>query len=443
MNQPLQNQVAARLIHALDQKEATIGIIGMGYVGLPLALSYAEKGYQVIGFDIDPKIKEAINSRRSHISHISSARIEQAVNGNRLKVTEHFESAKECDALIICVPTPLSKHREPDLSFITMAAHAISPFMREGQIVSLESTTYPGTTKEVLVPILEKSGHRVGEDIFVVFSPEREDPGNKSYETTTIPKVMGGDTTDCADVGEALYRNVITRVVRVSSTRAAELTKLLENIHRAVNIGLVNEIKLIADAMHIDIHEVINAAATKPFGFVAYRPGPGLGGHCIPIDPFYLAWKAKEYGLQAKFIELAGEINSQMPTYVVSKIQESLNRHKLSVSAAKILIVGVAYKKNIDDIRESPAIEIINQLLLKDADISFADPHVQLLSIKKQTSMAIKQIDLDTAELSIYNCVVIVTDHDCFNYSRILRDAQIIVDTRGIFNFNEANVVRA
>lgn len=443
MYQDKVNQVSDFLIGALNRREAIIGIVGMGYVGLPLALSYVEKEYNVIGIDIDPEKKPAIESGRSYISHIPSARISRAVATGRLEITDDFQRANKCDAIIICVPTPLTKHREPDLRFIIKAAESLSPYIRSGQIISLESTTYPGTTSEILLPLIERQGLKVGKDIFLVFSPEREDPGNPDFETTTIPKVMGGDTPLCGDVGEALYKSVINRVVRVSSTRAAELTKLLENIHRSVNIGLVNEIKLIADAMNIDIHEVINAAATKPFGFVAYRPGPGLGGHCIPIDPFYLSWKAKEYGLQAKFIELAGEINSQMPNYVVRKIEKSLNSSRLSVSSAKILIIGVAYKKNIDDVRESPAISIINQLVQAGASVSYADQYVDIKAINKHLQKKINSVGSDLDTLGDFDCVVIVTDHDYFDYGKILNDSLAVVDTRGVYDFREPKVIRA
>ncbi len=332
------------LTEKLADKSAVIGIVGLGYVGLPLMLRYCEVGYKVIGFDIDNIKVDLLRRGRSYIGHIQDSAIELAVEKGFYATTD-FSRVTEVDALIICVPTPLNKYREPDLSFVLGTTDTLVPYLRPGQVVSLESTTYPGTTDEELLPRVESGGMKVGEDIFLVFSPEREDPGNKNYTTRTIPKVCGGHTPACLAVGLALYGQVIDRVVPVSSTRAAELTKLLENIHRAVNIGLVNEMKIVADKMNIDIHEVIRAAATKPFGFVPYYPGPGLGGHCIPIDPFYLTWKAREYGVHTRFIELAGEINSSMPDYVISKVVTVLNLAKKAVNGSQILVLGIAYKK--------------------------------------------------------------------------------------------------
>ena len=332
------------LIRKLNDKSATIGIVGLGYVGLPLAIRYAEVGYKVVGLDIDPKKAENIAQGKTYINHIPDTAI-QGATARGFEATIDFTKASEADTLILCVPTPLDDHREPDLSFVIDTLESLLPYLRKGQVISLESTTYPGTTEEELKPRIESTGLKVGEDIFLVYSPEREDPGNPSFTTRTIPKVCGGSTPNCMDAGIALYEQVIDQVVPVSSTRAAELTKLLENIHRAVNIGLVNEMKMVADRMGIDIHEVINAAATKPFGFVPYYPGPGLGGHCIPIDPFYLTWKAREYGINTRFIELAGEVNSSMPEWVVAKVVDGLNRHKKPVNGSRILILGIAYKK--------------------------------------------------------------------------------------------------
>ncbi|MFZ2160219.1 MAG: nucleotide sugar dehydrogenase, partial [Bradyrhizobium sp.] len=340
----------SELITKLNRKAARIGIVGLGYVGLPLMLRYCEVGYDVIGFDVDQSKVAALRSGRSYIEHIDSEKLSRFV-GQSLEPTTDLARVSEVDALILCVPTPLSKHREPDLSFVLSTIDSVLPYLHRGMVLSLESTTYPGTTDEELKPRIEAQGLKVGEDIFLVFSPEREDPGNQSYSTQTIPKVCGGCTSQCLAAGIALYNQVVDKVVPVSSTRAAELTKLLENIHRSVNIGLVNEMKIVADKMGIDLHEVIRAAATKPFGFVPYYPGPGIGGHCIPIDPFYLTWKAREYGVHTRFIELAGEINSSMPDYVVSKVVDALNSRKKSVNGSKILVLGIAYKKNVDDSR--------------------------------------------------------------------------------------------
>ncbi|HEY4542169.1 MAG TPA: nucleotide sugar dehydrogenase, partial [Noviherbaspirillum sp.] len=349
------------LLARLESRTATIGIVGLGYVGLPLMLRYVDAGFKVLGIDIDEDKVARLNRGESYIEHIPAKEIDTA-RGRGFEATTDFSRAKEPDALIICVPTPLNAYREPDLSFVLNTTESLVAHMRPGQILSLESTTYPGTTDEELKPRLESRGFVVGEDVFLVFSPEREDPGNPDFETRTIPKVCGGATPACQKAGVALYSSAIDKVVPVSSTRAAELTKLLENIHRAVNIGLVNEMKVIADKMGIDIHEVIRAAATKPFGFTAYYPGPGLGGHCIPIDPFYLTWKAREYGLHTRFIELAGEINSDMPHWVVSKLADALNDRARSIKGSKILVLGIAYKKDVDDMRESPSVELMEIL---------------------------------------------------------------------------------
>ena len=432
------------LIASIRQKNSLIGVIGLGYVGLPLALTFAENGYRVMGFDIDETKNKKLANGTSYLRHIPQERIQRAVEAGRFSATSDFSLSAKCDALIICVPTPLGKHNEPDLSYIVQTAKAIAPFFREGQVISLESTTYPGTTEEVLLPIVQASGLRVGDSIFLVYSPEREDPGNLVYDTSTIPKVLGGFTENCGDAGVALYQSVINRVVRVSSTRAAELTKLLENIHRAVNIGLVNEMKIVADAMSIDINEVIDAAATKPFGFTAFRPGPGLGGHCIPIDPFYLTWKAKEYGINTRFIELAGEINSYMPTYVVGKLSEGLNKNKLSVAGSNILVLGLAYKKNIDDYRESPSIEIINKLLSLGAIVSCYDSYTHEMPQSRnwKESLPILVQNLDSDLLSKFDACILCTDHDGLDYEQIASQVPLFVDTRGRVS-DRANVIRA
>src|SRR5680860_865515 len=354
------------ILSKLKNKEAVIGIAGLGYVGLPLMLRYADVGCKVIGIDIDIAKVDFLNAGKSYIEHISSDLVASAFK-NGFEATTDFSRARDCDALILCVPTPLNKYREPDISYVTNTMDALKPYLRKGQVISLESTTYPGTTEEELLPRAEEGGLKVGEDIFLVYSPEREDPGNPVFKTHTIPKVVGGHTAACLQAGIALYEPAINQIVPVSSTKTAEMTKLLENIHRAVNIGLVNEMKIVADRMGIDIFEVVDAAKTKPFGFTAYYPGPGLGGHCIPIDPFYLTWKAREYGLNTRFIELSGEVNRGMPEYVISKLMDGLNDAGKSLKNSRVLVLGIAYKKNVDDMRESPAVEIMELIQAKGA----------------------------------------------------------------------------
>lgn len=429
------------LIEKLNNKTATIGIVGLGYVGLPLLLRYVEAGYRVLGLDIDPEKTSKLSCGETYIKHIPASAVAAARQG--FEATIDFSRAGEADALIICVPTPLDEHREPDLSFVLGTTESLVPYLRKGQIVSLESTTYPGTTDEELKPRIESAGMVIGQDVFLVFSPEREDPGNPNFTTRTIPKVVGGVTPACLEAGVALYDKVIDRVVPVSSARTAEMTKLLENIHRAVNIGLVNEMKMVADRMNIDIHEVIRAASTKPFGFVPYQPGPGLGGHCIPIDPFYLTWKAREYGLNTRFIELAGEVNSHMPHWVVGKIADALNERCRSIKGSRILVLGIAYKKNIDDMRESPAVEIMQLLHEKGADIAYSDPHVLIFPKMRKYSFALSSTEISEANLAAYDCVVLATDHDDFDYLLIQQHAKLIVDTRGVYLTPFDNVVRA
>lgn len=429
-------------IEKINNKEAIIGIIGLGYVGLPLMLRFAEMGYRVVGIDVDAKKNDALNQGKSYIQHIPSLRI--AAVKSRIRATSDFSQAQEADALILCVPTPLNKYREPDLSFVLQTTDALVPYLRPGQLISLESTTYPGTTTEELKPRIEQAGLSVGEDIFLVYSPEREDPGNAHFTTASIPKVCGGDTENCQEAGKALYSAVIDKVVPVSSTKVAEMTKLLENIHRSVNIGLVNEMKILADKMGIDIHEVIDAAATKPFGFVPYHPGPGIGGHCIPIDPFYLTWKAREYGLHTRFIELAGEINSNMPIWVVNKIAEALNLRERPLKNSKILVLGIAYKRNVDDMRESPSIEVMELLQAKGAFVSYADPHVPFFPAMRAHHFDLHSVDITAESLSQYDCVVLATAHQAFDYELIARHARLIVDTRGAFKqFKQDHIVSA
>ncbi|MBA2777329.1 nucleotide sugar dehydrogenase [Billgrantia kenyensis] len=421
-----------RLVGRLERKEAVIGIVGLGYVGLPLMLRYSEIGFRVLGIDIDADKVGRLNAGRSYIEHIPAERVARARDAG-FEATADFSRAAEADALILCVPTPLNKYREPDISFVIGTVDALKAHLREGQVISLESTTYPGTTDEELLPRVEEGGLEVGESLFLVYSPEREDPGNPDFETRTIPKVVGGHTPACRDIGVALYRPAIDQVVPLSSTRAAEMTKLLENIHRAVNIGLVNEMKVVADRMGIDIFEVVDAAATKPFGFTPYYPGPGLGGHCIPIDPFYLTWKAREYGLHTRFIELSGEINQGMPDYVVSKLVEGLNQRGRALKGSRILMLGIAYKKNVDDMRESPSVHIMERLRDRGAEVAYSDPHVPLFPRMREHHFDLESVPLSPSTLAEYDAVVLATDHDSFDYAMIRAHASLIVDTRGIY----------
>ena len=432
----------AELLEKLRSRQALIGIVGLGYVGLPLSLTYAEVGYRVLGLDIDQAKADAINQGQSYIQHIDGERVAQAQQQQRLEATTDFARAADADALILCVPTPLNQYREPDLSFIRDTMAALLPYLRPGQVLSLESTTYPGTTEEELRPLIEQRGFSVGEDVFLVYSPEREDPGNAHFKTATIPKVMGGSTPVCGEVGVALYEQAISQVVAVSSTRAAEMTKLLENIHRAVNIGLMNELKPLADRMGIDLYEVIRAAATKPFGFVPYYPGPGLGGHCIPIDPFYLTWKAREYGMHTRFIELAGEINSAMPAYVIEKTMDALNEAGKPLKGSKVLVLGIAYKKNVDDMRESPSVEVMELLKAKGADVAYSDPFFPAFPPMRKHQFALQSVALTVDALASFDAVVLATDHDSFDYELIRTHSQLVIDSRGRFAPG-AQIVRA
>jgi UDP-N-acetyl-D-glucosamine dehydrogenase len=442
MRDEIKSAYLEQLTAKLRDRTAVIGIIGLGYVGLPLTLRYAAVGYKVLGIDIDAAKVEKLNLGTSYINHISAEDIARA-RANGFEATTDFTRAGEPDALIICVPTPLNPYREPDLSFVLDTTDELLPFMRPGQVVSLESTTYPGTTEEELRPRLESRGFEVGRDVFLVFSPEREDPGNPNFETRTIPKVCGGSTPACLEAGLALYGQAIDKVVPVSSTRAAELTKLLENIHRAVNIGLVNEMKIIADKMEIDIHEVIRAAATKPFGFTPYYPGPGLGGHCIPIDPFYLTWKARQYGVHTRFIELAGEINSDMPHWVVGKVTDALNQRGRSVMGSRVLVLGIAYKKDVEDMRESPSVELMELLRDKGAHVDYSDPHVPVFPPMREHRFDLSSVPLSPQSIASYDVVLLATAHTGFDYGLIRQYANLIVDTRGVYLERLPNVVKA
>jgi UDP-N-acetyl-D-glucosamine dehydrogenase len=431
-----------RLITKLKDKTAVIAIVGMGYVGLPLMLRFREVGYHVIGIDIDSKKVDSLNRGESYIEHISSDKVADAL-ASGFSATTNFSEANTADAIIICVPTPLNQYREPDLTYVLNTADSLAPHLRAGQVISLESTTYPGTTEEELKPRVEANGLKVGRDVFLVFSPEREDPANPDFITKTIPKVCGGTTHACLEAGLALYGQVIDKLVPVSSTRAAEMTKLLENIHRAVNIGLVNEMKIIADRMDIDIHEVIRAAATKPFGFTPYYPGPGLGGHCIPIDPFYLTWKARAFGLHTHFIELAGEINRNMPDWVIGKMVSALNDRTMSIKGSKVLVLGIAYKKNVDDMRESPSVILMEILRAKGAEVAYSDPHVPVFPRMREHHFDLSSVDLTPELLSTFDCVLLATNHDSFDYPMIKQHSKLIIDTRGVYLEPASNVVRA
>ena len=431
------------LVEKLKNQEAVIGIIGLGYVGLPLVLRYCELGFKVIGIDSDEGKVEELRSGQSYIERIEGAKIREALNAGLIP-TNDFRRAAECDAWIICVPTPLTKHREPDLSLVRGALDGLRAYLHKGLLISLESTTYPGTTEEEICPVIQSSGLQVGEDIALIYSPEREDPGNVDFSTSSIPKIVGGMTADCLEAGMALYQGAIDQVVPVSSLRTAEMTKLLENIHRSVNIGLVNEMKLVADRMGIDIHEVVRAASTKPFGFTPYYPGPGLGGHCIPVDPFYLTWKAREFGVKTRFIELAGEVNQSMPDFVLGKIGGALNAVKKPLNGSRVLLLGLAYKKNIDDLRESPALVIGEKLLEAGAKLRYCDPHIPTaLLARAGKKVRFAGVRLSPEELRVSDCVVLTTNHDRFDYKMIRNCSPLIVDTRGAWQEHYDHIVRA
>jgi UDP-N-acetyl-D-glucosamine dehydrogenase len=429
-------------IKKVNDREAIVAILGLGYVGLPLLLRFTEMGYRVIGIDIDERKNEQLNKGKSYINHIADEKVR--LSKKFFIASSDFSMVAEADAIILCVPTPLNKYREPDLSFVIQTMNAVQPYLRRGQLVSLESTTYPGTTEEELQPRIECRGFKVGEDIFLVYSPEREDPGNTNFSTATIPKICGGITENCLAAGKALYSTIIHQIVSVSSTKVAEMTKLLENIHRSVNIGLVNEIKILADKMNIDIFEVIEAAATKPFGFVAYTPGPGIGGHCIPIDPFYLTWKAREYGIHTRFIELAGEINSYMPQWVVGIVSRAMNEREHTIKNSRILVLGIAYKKDVDDIRESPSIEIMELLEELGAKVSYSDPHVPIFPPMREHKFELSSVEINKSTIPEYDCVILATAHKDFNYELIADCAKLIVDTRGVFRkYKNAHIISA
>ncbi len=418
------------LLEKIRSKKAVVGIIGLGYVGLPLVREFVRGGMRVMGFDIDPSKVKSLMAGKSYIEHIPSGMVKEMVGSKRFEATTDFDRLGESDCIIICVPTPLTKQREPDMTYIEKTAEAIAPRLRKGQLVVLESTTYPGTTREVMLPILEKSGLKVSKDFYVAFSPEREDPGRKDYSTKTIPKVVGGYDKDSLAVAVATYNQAIDTIVPVSSCEAAEAAKILENTYRCVNIALVNELKVLFDRMGIDVWEVIHAASTKPFGFTAFYPGPGLGGHCIPIDPFYLSWKAREYNLTTRFIELAGEVNVAMPRFVVNKIMEALNEQAKALKGSKILVLGLAYKKDIDDIRESPSLELIELLKHNGAKVDYNDPHVPRTHKMREHDLKMSSVPLTAGNLGKYDVVLISTDHSSYNYDFIVQNSKLVVDTR-------------
>ncbi len=430
------------LLDRIREKTAVIGVLGLGYVGLPLAVAFARKGFRVVGLDTDGAKVERLRQGRTYIRHIPDEVVsELAARG--FEPTSDFSLARECDAILLCVPTPLTAHREPDMTYIVGSCEAIALHLRRGQLIVLESTTYPGTTDEVMRPILERSGLIAGKDFYVGYSPEREDPNNPDYDTVTIPKVVGADDPEGLELLKALYGAVVARVVPVSSTRVAEATKILENTFRAVNIALVNELKMVFGRMGIDIWEVIEAAATKPFGFMKFTPGPGLGGHCIPIDPFYLTWKAREYDMPTRFIEMAGEVNSAMPHFVVQQVLEAFSARGRGLRGATVLLVGLAYKKNVDDARESPSFRLIDLLEARGAAVSYHDPFIPVIPRTRDHPHLAGRESVPLSRAAEFDAVLIATDHDGIDWARLLEDARLVVDTRGVYRGSHDKVVKA
>jgi UDP-N-acetyl-D-glucosamine dehydrogenase len=436
---------ARELLTRIEERRARVGVVGLGYVGLPLGLTFCEKGFDVLGFDIDQKKVDVLASGGTYIVHLGAERVKAARDSGRFDATSDFARLAECEAILIAVPTPLTSQREPDMRFVVQTAEAVRATLRRGQLVVLESTTYPGTTDELVRGILEETGLRAGSDFFLAFSPEREDPGNARFNTRTIPKVVGGLDADSSRLAVALYAGAIEKVVAVSSARAAEATKLTENIFRAVNIALVNELKVIYDRMGIDIWEVLDAAETKPFGFMRFNPGPGLGGHCIPLDPFYLTWKAREYGVATRFIELAGEVNVAMPRYVTDKLARALNERRKPVNGSRVLLLGLAYKKDVDDTREAPSFELMHLLREAGAVVDYHDPHVPETPAKRSFPDLEKQrsVPLTPENVASYDAVVIATDHSAVDYALVAEHAQLIIDSRGVYRAPRPNVVKA
>ena len=429
------------LISKIKNREAVVGILGLGYVGLPQLIRYSEEGFKTIGFDIDQEKVDKLNEGQSYIKHIPTEKITVAVKMGFTATTD-FSQIGEVDVMLICVPTPLNQQNEPDLSYIKSTLEKIQPHIIEGQLLVLESTSYPGTTDEEIVPFIENAGFTIGETFFVGYSPEREDPGNINFTTQTIPKVVSGYTAECLALTDALFSQIVDQTVPVGSTKIAEMTKILENTYRAVNIGLMNELKMVAHKMDIDIYEVIKAAATKPFGFTPYYPGPGLGGHCIPIDPFYLTWKAKKLGVETRFIELAGNVNASMPDYVIHKTVDALNSIGKAVSDSNILLLGLAYKKNVDDLRESPSLEILEKLIKLGAEVKYSDPYVNSIPKMRKYNFSLSSSVIDGKNLNDADLVLLATDHDDFDYDFIEKEANLIVDTHNRFSHSE-KVIRA
>jgi UDP-N-acetyl-D-glucosamine dehydrogenase len=435
--------LAASLLEKIETRRARAGVVGLGYVGLPLAVELARAGFHTTGIDLDDRKIQAIGEGRSYIPDVPTTDVQALMRDGKLDATTDFSIVAELDTINICVPTPLRKTKDPDMSYIVSAVEAIAKHLHPGMLIILESTTYPGTTDEVVQPLLEATGLKAGVDFFIAFSPERVDPGNPTFQTHNVPKVVGGLTPDCAKLAGALYGTAIQTIVPVSSTRVAEMVKLLENTFRAVNIGLVNELALMCDRMNIDVWEVVDAARTKPFGFMAFYPGPGLGGHCIPIDPFYLSWKAKQTGFDPRFIELAGHINAGMPHYVVDKVAEALNTRRKPVNGSKILLVGVAYKRDIDDMRESPALDVMGLLHARGATVDYADPYVPEVHGREWSGrFDVKAVELERGTAGRYDCVVIVTDHTAFDYDALAAEADVVVDTRNAIKTARPNVFR-
>ncbi len=433
------------LLDKIQKRKANVGVIGLGYVGLPLVIQFVKAGFNAVGFDLDGEKVKFLQEGKTYIKHISAEEVKMLKKSSSFKATTNFSHLENMDCIIICVPTPLNKYREPDLSYVLDTTHTIAKYLRKGQLVVLESTTYPGTTDDEMRKILEGTGMKAGRDFYLAFSPEREDPNNKNYSTSTIPKIVGGYTKNCLQVADALYGSVVKKTVPVSSTRVAEAAKLLENIYRAVNIALVNELKILFDRMDIDIYEVIEAAKTKPFGFQAFYPGPGLGGHCIPIDPFYLTWKAREFDFHTKFIELAGEINTYMPYYVVEKITMALNKRGKALKDSKVLVLGLAYKKDVDDTRESPSFKLIELLMENGADVDFNDPYVPRTKKMRMYDLKKSSVPVTAESLKQYDCVVVATDHSCYDYKMIVNNSALVVDTRNATNgiHTNGNLVKA
>ena len=431
-----------KTLASINNKTARVGVIGLGYVGLPLLLRFYEAGFSVVGFDNNKVNVTKLKKGQSTIKHIKNSNIEKIIKDKNSVITDDLSLSSTCDALIICLPTPLDENNTPDLSYITKLLDSIKLFLRQGQLISLESTTYPGTTEEVILPYLEKSNLKVGSDLFLCYSPEREDPGNKDFSTQSIPKLCAGYSESCSQLAKALYESVINEVVMVSSLKVAEMSKLLENIYRAVNVGLINEMRIVATALDIDIYEVIEAASSKPFGFTAYYPGPGLGGHCLPIDPIYLSWKASQVGVESKFIELAAEVNRSVPKQVVSCLEDNLFKLGKELKGLSVLVAGLAYKKNIDDARESPSYDIISLLHSKGANVDYSDPYIKSFPETRKYKFNLSHVEINKENLGNYDAVILATDHDDFDLAMMQDYCKLLLDTRGVCDKALKNVIR-